>query len=279
VSRHRFALKTKSKSRRFLAVSVALHVAALALLVRYVVLPSSWNLAQLDLEKSSVERIGFIALPRGDASEPGRSGGDGLPVRAESVELPPLAAPTEVPVGIPPVPEGDAPRGVRGGSGPVIGSGGPTEGILPKFDSPLWARPSPLTTAPRTRAEEFEQGIASRIEALNDSVARNRPTGRAPGDWTIGKGDKKYGIDQHKIYIGSIEIPSAVLALLPLNLQANPQEIERNRALAYQRADIMHQAQRAANEDEFREAVKRIRERRDRERAQEAAKKSPVITP
>jgi hypothetical protein len=96
--------------------------------------------------------------------------------------------------------------------------------------------------------------------------------GRKPGDWTFEKNGKKYGIDQKKIYIGDHSIPTAILALLPLNAGTNPIENQRQRVLDFQSREIAEQAQRGSNEAEFREAVKRIRERKDRER-KEAQKK------
>jgi hypothetical protein len=91
------------------------------------------------------------------------------------------------------------------------------------------------------------------------------------GDWTVdGKGGK-YGIEtkDNKTYIrlGKVSIPAAALALLPFNRQANPITGERERRYNAMHAEIQQQAQRAMNYDEFRNAAKAIRERKDRERA------------
>lgn len=161
----------------------------------------------------------------------------------------------------------------------MVGRGGPTQGIVPRFDSPLWAPVAPELIAPRSAAEEIREGIAERVWAQNDSIRRAQPTGRAPGDWTVGEGDRKFGVDQRKIYLGPIEIPTAVLALLPVNAGANPQALDRNRALELQRADIMNQAQRAVTDAEFRDAVKRIRERKERERRKAQEGVGPVAEP
>ena len=45
----------------------------------------------------------------------------------------------------------------------------------------------------------------------------------APGDWTTEKDGKKYGIDQQRIYIGDVSIPTSILALLPVNRGRNAQ--------------------------------------------------------
>jgi hypothetical protein len=261
---------------------VALHLVAIVLIGRALTMPGRldhWLRASPNQELRA-ERIGFLALPR--AAEPviGRSGGDGRPVESDAPPPAPLVAPTEVPVGIPPAPDQPAASpSTPGGSGPVVGRGGPTQGIVPRYDSPVWAPVAPELVAPRSSAEEIREGIAERVWAQNDSIRRAQPTGRAPGDWTVGEGDKKYGIDQRKIYLGPVEIPTAVLAMLPINLQANPQNLERDRALSLQRADIMNQAGRAVTQEEFREAVKRIRDRKERERRKAQEQLGPVAEP
>jgi predicted ribosome quality control (RQC) complex YloA/Tae2 family protein len=80
-------------------------------------------------------------------------------------------------------------------------------------------------------------------------------------------------MDRNKIYIGDHSIPTAILALLPLNSGTNPIKNREERALNAQRVEIQEQAQRAMNEEEFREAVKRIRERKEREHQAELARK------
>ena len=102
-------------------------------------------------------------------------------------------------------------------------------------------------------------------------AAADAAQGKAPGDWTFGKGGGKWGIDPRNIYIAGHSIPTAILALLPLNKGANPITSNENKALAFQRQEILENAQRAMNEDEFRAAVKRIRERKQREHDAEQA--------
>jgi hypothetical protein len=59
--------------------------------------------------------------------------------------------------------------------------------------------------------------------------------------------------------------------LLPLNQTANPGQTERAKVLGQIRSEILDQAARGARDDDFRAAVKALRERKDKERA--AAKK------
>jgi hypothetical protein len=222
------------------------------------------------------ERIGFLSIPQGPPEE-GRSGGDGRPL-VESPRPapapPPLVAPREVPTGVPAAPATPAPaEEPTGGSGEVIGEGGPTAGIRPSMSTPrLYAPPEDrVFVAPRASkpgkptAAEIDREVRRRLGGINDSLAALPPQ-RAPGDWTVEKGGQKWGIDQKKIYLGPVSLPTALLALLPLNVQGNPTEIERGRALSYQRQDIQYHAQRAASDEEFKAAVKRIRERKERER-------------
>ena len=91
--------------------------------------------------------------------------------------------------------------------------------------------------------------------------------GRDPTDWTIKKGGYKWGIDKHAIRLGPVSIPTALLAMLPLNIQGNPQTMERDRAYAAMNRDITWHAQQAINDADFMKAVRSIRERKERERA------------
>jgi hypothetical protein len=159
----------------------------------------------------------------------------------------------------------------EGGSGPIVGEGGPLEGIRPRADSRLWLAPeAPVATAPKVgvgkpTASELQRGLAELLGAHNDSVAL-AARASAPPDWTFERGGKKYGIDRNKIYLGPVSLPTALLALLPLNTQGNPTAYERERALSAMSADIRYHAQQAVTDDEFKAAVRRIRERKERER-------------
>jgi hypothetical protein len=90
--------------------------------------------------------------------------------------------------------------------------------------------------------------------------------GRDPGDWTFEKGGKKWGIDGRNIYLGKFAIPSAVLAALPLRIQGNPGETLNDRLVGTHRGEITEHAAAEYHDMEFKDAVKRIRERKDRER-------------
>ena len=94
---------------------------------------------------------------------------------------------------------------------------------------------------------------------------------RADGDWSWnGKDGKKYGIDQKYIHLGNFSIPTALLALLPLNVQGNPSTYENAKRIGMIRAEILEQAARTARDEEFNQAVKELRERKQKERADKA---------
>ncbi|HEY9515243.1 MAG TPA: hypothetical protein VIQ74_06120, partial [Gemmatimonadaceae bacterium] len=162
-----------------------------------------------------------------------------------------------------------------GGRGPVVGQGGLREGITPSFSDPrVWVPPAPATSPPRSPSERLDSALVSSLRVHQDSMAAVADAaGRKPGDWTFERNGKKWGMDSRKIYIGDHSIPTAILALLPLNSGSNPIKNKQERALNFQHNEIMEQAQRAMNEDEFREAVKRIRERKEREHEAEQKRK------
>lgn len=255
--------------RRFdgsLLISIALHIVLGAALVWVLSFPPpirSW-LHWGPQSHEPVEHMTYLTMPAGPSTA-GRSGGNGLPVSKRATRAAgPLTAPTTVPTGVPVAPQGAAPG--EGGTGPIVGNGGTQEGIVPSYADPrVWLPPGPIYL-PRTQSERLDSAIAARIQQHIDSLnAYAASQGRAPGDWTIDKNGKKYGIDQHKIYFGSFSIPSAILALLPIHSGGNPILAQQDQALAFQHAEIQAQAQRAMNDAEFREAVKRIRERMQRE--------------
>jgi hypothetical protein len=158
----------------------------------------------------------------------------------------------------------------EGGSGPLVGTGGPIRGIRPTYTGPrVWAPTGDIVAAPKSAKEKLDSAIVSIIAPFNDSVAIASGQ-RKPGDWTVERGGRKYGIDPQYIRLGKISIPTAVLALLPINQQANPTTYDRNKLQNQLRSDIFWQAQRGMNEADFKKAVKSIRERKDRERAASA---------
>ena len=263
-----------------LVLSLAIHLVFLALFVRIVIVP--YDLLTPKGPKAAplvVERIGFLALPRSaqPQHERPRSGGDNRPPSAVPAPAP-IPAPATVPATIPEVPKQVAPPKGTSGAGPVVGAGGAVQGVRPTFTDPrIWAPNAPVIVAPMSPKQRIDSAIAERVRELEDSLA-GIPHERAPGDWTFTRGGKKYGIDQKYIHLGDFSLPTALLALLPLNVQGNPAVYERDKRNAMMRADIQEQAARMARDQDFRAAVKALRDRKEKER-QDQKKKSAEPLP
>jgi hypothetical protein len=211
------------------------------------------------------QRVGFVRLARpGEKPTPGKAGGDGRPEKSRAIHVtPPSAVPTTIPA---PAAAAATPTD-EGGTGPLVGGGGPVRGVRPSYsDGRLWKAPVQITPPPKTVAQTIDSLIADAIAPYNDSVAAVA-AGRDPTDWTIKKGGYKWGIDRHAIRLGPVSIPTALLAMLPLNITGNPITMERDRAYAAMNRDINWHAQQAINDADFMKAVRSIRERKERERA------------
>ncbi len=290
-------------ARSPLAASIAIHV-ALAAIILPIALGSTtvarwFRFSSTSAEPVREERIRFVrsAPPRAVAVANGTdkvNGGKAAPPAAPLVAPP--QAPTSVPTTAAPAPAPFANGTDKSARGD--GSGGPLTGITPSLADPrLYVIPGPGPSSDEIPREAVRARIDSliRVGVINTAYADSirRMLGipnRAPGDWTMsGPGGEKYGIDGNFIRLGKFSIPTALLALLPFNTgRMNVQAYEENRRIAQMSADIRYHAQRAMNEDDFQAAVKRVRERKDRERAELLKRKAdelktdgtvPVIQP
>ncbi|HVF39469.1 MAG TPA: hypothetical protein VM939_06165 [Gemmatimonadaceae bacterium] len=262
------SIRQRAASPHFLA-SVAVHAVLALALVKFLISPMAFTMIFGRAKSAEIpaERIGFLALPKATgAPVAGRSGGDGRP--ETRVTPRPLTAPTTVPSTIPAPPPSTAQPAPEEGSGPLVGTGGPSRGIRPSYSDPrLWPTPGDIVAAPKTAKERLDSAVASIIAPFNDSAAAVAGQ-RKPGDWTFEKGGQKYGIDPQFIRLGKVSIPTAILAMLPMNVTGNPIMNERNKAQNQLNADIQRYARQGMNEADFKKAVKSIRERKERERAQ-----------
>jgi hypothetical protein len=148
----------------------------------------------------------------------------------------------------------------------VVGQGGATQGVAPVYsdrNKGLWVPPAAVATAPKTVPAKIDSTIAASVKAHNDTVAAYANQ-RQPGDWTFGK-NKDWGIDPKWIKLGPVQLPTAILGLLPLNVTGNPIQQQREAQLSAMHQDILYHARTAMNEDEFRQAVKEERQRKERE--------------
>ncbi len=269
------------RSTPWVITSIILHVVIGVVLLRTISMPSVLlELFSSHGQPTIVERIGFLALPRsgGPAVAP-KAGGDNRPLVANPKPEPPapaLVTPTTEPSTLPAAPKKAGEAKPEGGYGEIIGGGGATRGIRPSYTDPrLWLPSGPVVSAPvrpQTRAESLQTLLADKIRMYTDSVAA-APVERAPGDWTYtDKNGRKWGVDQKYIRLGKWSIPTAVLGMLPLNVQANPVQLERQRTMNEMTREINEQAARYDRDQSFKAAVKALRERKDKERKEAQAK-------
>jgi hypothetical protein len=269
----------KRRSRSAFVVSVIVHVAVAVALLNIVFRYDIAELVGIQRQpKITPERI--IYTPVGPAAGGGGSStpGEKPPARSERPAPPAqLVAPTTIPTTVPTAPsrpaDGGTGGGIGGGRGDGVGSGTGSgtaaTGVRPGYVDGLWEE-GPFVPAPKTRAQRVDSTVKAAFGVYEDSVrfAQEHPQ-RKPGDWTTtDKDGRKWGWDQGGIRLGKFMIPNALIALLPINAQGNPTELERGRHAAYARADIMYQANKAEGGDEFKRAVARIRARREKERAE-----------
>lgn len=226
-----------------------------------------WLESETDVK---VERIGFISLPVSAVPTPGRRGGDGRPATDRPPVRHPIApalpSPTAVTPSESPTPSREAIE--EGGSGPIIGGGGPLRGVQPSFHDPrLWTIPDQIVTAPKSASERLDSALADRVAAATDSMAQSGPR-RATPDWTVERGGKKYGLARDGLHLGDIRIPMGPFLTPPHRLD----DARKAYAMDY---EMRIQPQRRMNEDEFRRAAQRIRERKDRERQEKRQQQQP----
>jgi len=245
-------------------VSVGVHAVVAIALMQMLILNGDFS-SKPKQSAAREQRVGFVRLPQPGVTKPtpGQSGGDGRPFKSREVHV---VAPTTVPTAIAP----SAPVAKTTdseGAGPIVGTGGPSRGVRPQYTDPrVWEPPGKVVAAPKTVAQTIDSLIADAIAPYNDSVAAAAQR-RDPTDWTIEKGGYKWGVDKRAIRLGPFSIPTALLAMLPLNLQGNPTTMERDRSYSAMNRDITWHAQQAVNEADFMKAVRSIRERKERERA------------
>jgi hypothetical protein len=281
VSRSLGWYRIRGRSRASLFISLGIHSVVAVALVNIVFRYDLGTRSTFERsERSTPERLRYIRV----VAEPS-AGGRATATQATSgpAATVRLRPPTRVPVGIPQRPPGSAAAapGVEDRAGGA-GRGTdvtPATGVQPSYTDPrLWPEPGPFVPVPKTSAQRTDSAVKAAFGIFIDSMRTAEANkGRAPGDWTFkDKKGGKWGWDQAGIRLGRVTIPQAVLSLLPLNVQTNPtfNDPVTVREAAFRRGDLLYHAKRAASEDEFRRAVKRIRERKDRERAAEKADKA-----
>jgi hypothetical protein len=239
-----------------------------------------------DKDQTPTERVVYVKVQPQAAPKLG----DGAPAAAKAkkkkVETPaPLLAPTITPSAIPPVPAPVASPGVTTGTGTGTGGSpvGVATGIEPALpDSRIELKPNTLRL-PLSMAQKNDSAVKAIYMAYREAeIVAEENRGRSPRDWTIERNGQKYGVDSQFIYLGKFKVPSAILAALPFNYAG----VDGNRIIQARNADWIRQDiishSQGMSEDDFRAAVKRIRERKDRERKEgdkdkPATKVTPIV--
>lgn len=267
-------------------VSLVIHGALALAFIWVLTLPVNFDtMFRPAADQPAPERVTYIAArPDGD----GRPEGGGQPRPEPEPEVTPERpvtpaparpqAPMVTPDGVrePATPAPSQGAGAGGaGAGEGTGRGGASGdgmgGLVPSFTDPrVWIRSEPHPGMPRSTVQRIDSMIVADFGPLRDSAAAEALR-RRPGDWTFEKDGKKYGIDEKFIRLGKFSLPTAVLGLLPLNQQANPIAMAENRRMSGVRQELDEQALRRRNDTDFKDVVKSIRERKDRERAERRA--------
>lgn len=135
----------------------------------------------------------------------------------------------------------------------------------------LWVPPLPLPPRElarrlrRSHTELVDSAVTEVVQAFLDSIARDPGSqGVALPSWTTTVAGTKFGLDSKYLYVAGLRIPAAVLALLPIPAMGNELKAFDRSGAMYE--DLRRAAQRSENVAEFKDAIREIRERTERER-------------
>ncbi|MGE0352947.1 MAG: hypothetical protein AB7I33_13365 [Gemmatimonadales bacterium] len=205
---------------------------------------------------------------------------------------PASATPAPERVGAPPVQRearrAGPPAGVTPG-GPVADTAGPAGGeaggpaqVGPQYANGIvWVRPLPISPEQvrqhleRSHVALVDSAATALVQAFLDSISADpNLQGVKLPDWTTELGGATYGLDSRWIYIAGLKIPTALLALLPWP-QGNFDKQKAAQHLMDLREDIYRAARRAETAEEFKQAVRELRDRKEREREFRKAQREP----
>jgi hypothetical protein len=157
--------------------------------------------------------------------------------------------------------------------------------IKPAFGSGVvWVEPLPMTPRElaalltgkpeRQLSDSTVVAITQHfLEAVAAAEAQRLASGRP--DWMTTIGNQPVGLDERWIHLGPIKLPTALLALLPINVMANPTEVAAARKRNAMREDILTAGWRAANLADTKKAVRALREEKERDREFERNRRTP----
>jgi len=271
-------------SKESIALSIAVHAVVIALIASITFRYPIGALFTRD-RMAPTERIQYVEVRPAARGVPGAVGDGSAEKRKPTKKAPPPApilAPAVTPTTLPPVTPPSAAPGTATGTG--TGSGGAPAGIAtgvePALPDPrIELRPSGLRM-PLSMAQKNDSAVKAIYMAYREAeVLAEEHKGRDPRDWTFERNGQKYGLDTSWIYLGKFKIPSAILAALPFNYGGvDGSRIIQARNAAWIQNDIYTHSQ-GMSEDDFRDAVRRIRERKEREKKEQEEKGGQKATP
>ena len=283
----RSMLEKDPQKRGSLAISLILNAIFIALIgsITFHYPPSAFFNSSSDRQQT--ERVVFVK-PQQKASAPAGAGNGVNPKeKPKKVATPaPILAPSVIPTTLPPVQPPTVSPGATTGSTTGTGAGngangvGAATGVEPALpDARLELRPNSLRL-PLTQSQKNDSAVKAIYLAYREAeIAAEESRGRSPRDWTFEKNGSKYGIDSQYVYLGKFKLPSAILAAIPFNYGGvDGNRIIQSRNASWIQNDIYSHSQ-GLSEDDFRAAVKRIRERKEREKkdADDKGKVAPIV--
>jgi len=278
----RLTLEKKQDQKGSIVASIVAHVVAIALIAS---ITFSYPLASFfgQRDKPTTEHIQYVQVAPRAPQAAGNGSQDEKAKPKKAINPAPLLAPQITPAALPPIPPATVSVGAISGTGTGSGGapGGIATGVEPSLPDPrIELRPNMLRL-PLSLAEKNDSAVKAIYLAYREAeVEAASHRGRDPRDWTFEKNGQKYGIDSSYIYLGKFKLPSAILAALPFNTGGvDGRRIIDGRNADWIRNDIYSHSQ-GMSEDDFRSAIKRIRDRKDREKkeADDAkAKVQPIV--
>lgn len=158
--------------------------------------------------------------------------------------------------------------------GPAPGDGRLWVRVLPLPPRDLAARLAP------SHVELVDSAVTAIVQGYLDSIAREPGADRVQlPDWTTEIDGKKFGLDSRNIYVAGLKIPAVVLALLPLPSGGNQlSALDHNGQWIAE--DLRRAASRAATLEDFKRAVRELRQEKQRQKDLERAQRErPDSTP
>jgi hypothetical protein len=238
-------------------------------------------------DRQQTERVVYVKPTPRPLAAAGAGNGVNPKEKPKKVAAPaPVLGPSVIPTTLPPVPPPTVAPGAVNGSTTGTGAGngangvGAATGVEPALpDSRLELRPNALRL-PLTQAQKNDSAVKAIYMAYREAeIAAEENRGRNPRDWTFEKNGNKYGIDSQYVYLGRFKLPSAILAAIPFNYGGvDGSRIIQARNANWIQNDIYSHSQ-GLSEDDFRAAVKRIRERKEREKkdGDDKGKIAPIV--